>query len=95
MRRMLILAFALGFLVASFIFIMRWERLAKKGAFFFYRNRSLFELKREIEEELNDLLTEIKMEREALERIKKEAELLADKLESIIYTVDRGGPHYR
>ncbi len=91
---MLVLAFALGFFVASFIFIMRGERLAKKGAFFFYKNKSLFELKREVEEELNDLLTEIRMEREALEKIKKEAELLADRLESLIYTVDKGGSRY-
>ena len=92
---MLILTFAFGFFVASLIFILRWERLIKKGAFFFYKNKSLFDLKIEVEEELKDLLAEIKMEREAFQQIKKEAELLADRLEALIYTVDKGGSRYR
>lgn len=81
---MLILGFVVGFLCALLIFFLRSLRLTKSGALFFYRNKSFFELKEEIEEKLNDLLTEIRMEREALERLKLDAELLAEKLEALI-----------
>ncbi len=81
---MLFLAFALGFLSASLLLFWRSERLLRSGALFFYKNKSVFELKEDVEEKLNDLLREIRMEREALERLKLDAELLADRLEALI-----------
>ncbi|MCS7234225.1 MAG: hypothetical protein NZ900_09035 [Synergistetes bacterium] len=76
--------FLLGFISAVFLFFLRGERLIREGALFFYKNKSLFKLKEEIEEELKDLLSEIKMEREALQSLKLEARFLADKLEALI-----------
>lgn len=85
----LLLFFSLGFIGIVFLFFLRRERLIKEGALFFYKNKSFFELKREIEEELKDLLNEIKMEREALQSLKLEAELIAEKLEALILRGDR------
>lgn len=79
-----LLFFLLGFISALFLLFLRRERLIREGALFFYKNKSFFELKDEVEEELKSLLNEIRMEREALRNLKLEAELVADKLEALI-----------
>lgn len=84
----LVLGFILGFIVALSLYYLRVERLVRSGALFFYKNKGLFELKEEIEEELKDLLNEVRMEREALKSLKLEAELLSERLESLILKLD-------
>ncbi|MBC7330987.1 MAG: hypothetical protein H5T91_00960 [Synergistetes bacterium] len=83
-----VLAFISGFGVAFLLSSWSTKRLIKSGAVFFYKNKHLFELKEEIEEELKELLNEIRMERSALESLKMEAELLAERLESLIVKIE-------